>query len=181
MVAVAPEDELSELVSTPDVLVLTKEPAATSVHDDRFVTMLTKLCRSRQSDAFYNARSPRASPRGSSVSSQRPASTARHIAVGHASGEVLATSVSFIKGARKQLGLVGMLPVGSNDSQADWANSDDVTLLGPGTLQPSLLEASSLRHLIGVAWLCCRLWTYKEGEHSDWHRLPHEPHPQAAV
>lgn len=81
MVAVAPPEQLSKLVSTPHVVVLTQEPAATSVHDDRFKTMVSKLCRSLSSTV-------------------RRGSSARHIAVSRVSGEILATAAAFVQKPR---------------------------------------------------------------------------------
>jgi len=82
MVAVAAPEELARHVSTPQVVVLTQEPAANNVHDDRFKTMVSKLCRSLSSTV-------------------RRGSAARHIAVSRVSGEILATSAVFLPGSQK--------------------------------------------------------------------------------
>jgi len=90
MIVVAPQDELQELVSTPQALVLTQEPGATSVHDDRFKTLLSKLCRSHLSLS----------------GTCRRESSARHIAVSNISGEILATSAIFVSRSREPFSLL---------------------------------------------------------------------------
>lgn len=87
MVVVAADEQLEELIYTQDVLVLTKEPAATSVHDDRFEKMIRKLCRGRQS------------------ATARRESLARHIAVSYTSGEIIATSALFVNRKNDDFGL----------------------------------------------------------------------------
>jgi len=80
MIVVAPEEEVLDMVVTPEVLVLTQEPGATSVHDDRFKKMVSKLCGGHVSHR-------------SSRRDQDP--SAKHIVVSHSSGEILATSATF--------------------------------------------------------------------------------------
>lgn len=86
MIVVAPREELLELVSTPQVYVLTQQPDVNNVHDDRFKTMLSQLCRSHLSFS----------------GSQRRRDAARHVAVHPVSGEILATSAVFIHRSRDQ-------------------------------------------------------------------------------
>jgi len=100
MVVVAAEEQLEEIVCMQEVLVLTKEPAATSVHDDRFEKMIRKLCRGRQS------------------ATARRESLARHIAVSHTSGEIIATSALFVDRKKQDFGL-GLIDMRALDSVKD--------------------------------------------------------------
>lgn len=100
MVVVAAEEQLQEIVCVQEVLVLTKEPAATTVHDDRFEKMMRKLCRGRQS------------------ATARRESLGRHIAVSHTSGEIIATSALFVDRKNKDFGL-GLIGMRAPDSVKD--------------------------------------------------------------
>lgn len=104
MVVVAPESQLQEMIVTPQVMVLTQEPEATSVHDCRFEQLLTKLCKKNDSGA-----------------SCRRETMAKHIAVGHLSGELVATAASFAQRPLKSSGLMGM----ASRSNGNFAKLDD--------------------------------------------------------
>lgn len=115
MVVVASQEQLDELVCTPEILVLTKEPAATSVHDGRFARTMSKLCR------------------GCTSASSRRESSGRHVAVSHTSGEITATSALFMQKGLKHMGGQGLMGMASPDMQQDaWAEEQiDNLPMGP--------------------------------------------------
>lgn len=102
MIVVAPEEEVLDMVVTPEVLVLTQEPGATSVHDDRFTKMVSKLC-------------------GGHVSCRRDQDpSAQHIVVSHQSGEILATSAAFQLRTQTYCDITGGFgPAASAEARAD--------------------------------------------------------------
>jgi hypothetical protein len=96
MVVVAPEEELREIVVDPAVIVLIQKPSPSSVHDKRFDNVLANLCNKHES-APDSARA-RHKPMG------------RHVAVSHASGEIISTDATFKRRSSWANHALGFMP-----------------------------------------------------------------------